>query len=80
MYFFDAGGIFLYLFNSSTGKLMRVGGYVHNVTLNLQYSEGRLQSIEHSESGKRLRINYNNFDLIETIELLRADDSVLKAK
>ena len=80
MYLLDGGGIFLYLFNPSSGKLMEVGGYVHNVTLNLQYSEGRLRTIEHSDSRKRLSIGYNNFDLIETIVLLSADNSVLKTK
>ncbi len=59
---------------------MEVGGYIHNVTLNLHYSEDKLRSIEHSNSGKRLSIDYTNNGLIESIELVSADNTVEKAK
>lgn len=59
---------------------MKVGSYIHNVTFNLQYSENRLQSIENSESGKRLSVNYTIFDRIQSIELLSTDSTVEKAK
>lgn len=80
VYYFDSGDIFIYLFDSMSGKLMRVGSYIHNVTLNMQYSENRLRSVEHSESGKRLRVNYTIFDRIQSIELFSADHTVEKAK
>ena len=81
MYYFDGGGVFIYLFDSLTGKLLRVGGYIHNVTLTLSYSQdNNLQSIEHSNSGKRLSVNYTTNGLIQSIELLNSDNTVLKSK
>ncbi len=74
------GNIFVYLFDSTSGRLIRVGSFIHNVTLNLQYSVNRLQSIEHSESGKRLSVNYTIFDRIQSIELLSADSTVEKTR
>ena len=76
MVYFDAGGILYYLFDSLSGKLLRVGGYIHNVTLSLQYSEGKLQTIEHSHSGKQLSINYTGSDLIQSIRRLDSDNRV----
>lgn len=72
--YFDAGGILYYIFDSLSGKLLKVGGYIHNVTLSLQYSEGNLQAIEHSHSGKRLSINYTSSDLIQSIQRLDSDN------
>lgn len=80
MYYLDGGGIFLYLFNSLSGELMRVEGYIHNTTLNLYYSEGRLDYIEHSDSGKRLSVNYTSSGLIQSMELINVDGTVEKTK
>lgn len=81
MYYFDGGGVFIYLFDPLTGKLLQVGGYIHSVTLILSYSQdNRLQSIEHSNSGKRLSVNYTTDGLIQSIELLSADNTVEKSK
>ena len=71
--------MFLYLFDSSSGQLTSVGGYVHNVTLTLHYTEGKLHYIEHSNSGKRLSINYTTSGLIRSIELLNAGNTVEEA-
>ena len=78
--YFDAGGIFYYLFDSSSGKLLKVGGYVHNVTLDLHYSDDKLQTIEHSHSGKCLSVNYTSSGLIQSIKRLDADNVVEQAK
>lgn len=81
VYYFDANGIFVYLFDASSGKLTKVRGFVHNVSLNLYYSEhGLLQTIQHSASGKRLSVNYTRFDRIGSIELLSDDNTVEKTK
>lgn len=70
----------MYIFDQLSGKLMTIGGYVHNVTLSLRYSEDMIRSIEHSDSGKRLSVNYTSNGLIESIELLNADNTVEKAR
>lgn len=76
----DAGGVAHYLFDSVSGKLLRIGGYVHNVTFNLQYSEGKLRVVEHSLSGKRLLVNYTETGLIENIQRVAADGTVEASK
>ena len=75
----DSGAVFIYLFDSSSGKLIQVGAYAHNVTLDLYYSgSNQLQYIENSESGRKLQVNYTDSNLIRSIELLDADENVEK--
>lgn len=80
MYYSDGRGIFLYLFNSLSGELTRVEGYIHNTTLNLHYSESRLQFIENSDTGKRLGVNYTSNGLVQSIELINVEGTVEKTK
>ena len=79
IYYFDSGGAFIYRFNPSSGKLLRVEAYVHNVTLDLQYSDrNMLQYIVHSRTGKRLAVNYTDNDLVRSIQLLDNASNVEK--
>ena len=79
IYYFDSGGAFIYRFDTSSGKLLKVEAYVHNVTLDLQYSDSSmLQYIVHSRTGKRLAINYTDNDLVRSIQLLDNAGSVEK--
>ncbi len=80
MYYFDAGGVLFYLFDSQSGMLIQIGGYLHNVTLNLHYSENRLQYMEHSRSGKRLSVNYTTTGLIQSMQIINANNIVEKTK
>ena len=80
IYYSDDSGIFIYLFDSESGRLISIGGYVHNVTLRFYYSDSQLQSIENSGSFKRLNVTYTSGELIQRIQLITADNNVEKSR
>ncbi len=78
VYYIDSNKVFRYQFDRASGRLLKVGGLIHNEILNLEYdSDGKLTSVVHSGNGQRLRMNYTSINrLVERIELLDAEGVV----